>query len=126
MTNSGSLNGTTNFYYDGWRAIDERDGTNALIQQYVFGIGLDELLVMDRNLDGGATATGPGDQRLFYNQNTLGSVFALTNVVGVIVEGYLYDAYGRQTVFTPGVNGVVDFCGCDFSRDEDQRPAIFQ
>jgi hypothetical protein len=31
----------------------------------------------------------------------------------VLVEGYLYDAYGRQTVYTPGTNGVVDFVGDD-------------
>jgi RHS repeat-associated protein len=83
------------------------------VQQYVFGVYIDEPLVMDRNLDGGATATGPGDQRLFYDQNTMYSVYALTDVASKIVEAYQYDAYGRQTVFSPGTNGVVDFGGDD-------------
>jgi RHS repeat-associated protein len=29
------------------------------------------------------------------------------------LEGYQYEAYGRQTVFAPGLNGVVDFGGDD-------------
>ncbi|MBI3459881.1 RHS repeat-associated core domain-containing protein [Candidatus Acetothermia bacterium] len=40
-------------------------------------------------------------------------MFALTDTTGKIVEGYQYDAYGRQTVFAPGPNGVVNFGGGD-------------
>src|SRR5205085_2674132 len=59
------------------------------------------------NLGGGSTATGPCDQRLFYNQDMLYSVYALTDVTGKIVEAYQYDAYGRATVFTgPGPDGI--------------------
>lgn len=61
---------------------------------------------MDGNLSG-MTPT-----RLFYFQNTLYSVYALTDTTGQIVEGYQYDAYGRQTVFTaPGLVGVSSFAG---------------
>ncbi len=103
VTNSGSQNGTTDFYYDGWRDIEEHDGAGVLTQQYVFGNYIDEPLVMDRNLDGDSTATGPGDRRIFYNQDALYSVYALTDAAGKIVEGYMYDAYGRQTVYTPAL-----------------------
>jgi RHS repeat-associated protein len=101
VTNSGVLNGTTNFYYSGWRTVEERSGADVLIQQYVYGIGQDELLVLDRNLDGDNSAIGPGDQRLFYHQNALNSAFALTNSSGAVVEGYQYDEYGTPTVFEP-------------------------
>ncbi len=113
VTNSGVLNGTTNFYLDDWQEIEERDGADMLKQQYVYGRYIDEPLVLDRNLDGDNSAIGSGDQRLFYHQNTLYSVFGLTDNTGKIVEGYQYDAYGRQTVFSPGANGVVDFGGDD-------------
>lgn len=113
VTNSGTLNGATNFSLDGMQDIEEHDGAGVLAQQYVFGINIDEPLVMDRNLDGDGTANGTGDLRLFYNQDTLYSVYALTDLKGKIVEGYMYDAYGRQTVFAPGANGVVDFGGDD-------------
>src|SRR5262249_41736186 len=58
----------------------------------------DEPLVLDRNLNGDSTAVGPGDQRLFYHQNGLYSVFALSDDAGVVVEGYEYDAYGEHVV----------------------------
>ncbi len=109
VTNSGSLNGTTEYDYDGPQDIEEHNGSGTLTQQYVYGNGTDEVLVMDRNLTGGPTATAPGDQRLFYYQNALGSVFALTDILGKILEAYLYDAYGRQTVLDPGPAGVVVF-----------------
>jgi RHS repeat-associated protein len=113
VANSGPLNGTTDFYYDGNNSIEEHNAANVLTQQYVFGGAADEPLVIDRNLNGDATATGAGDQRLFYHQNALGSVAALTLAGGNVVEGYQYDAYGRQTVFAPGPNGIVDFGGDD-------------
>jgi RHS repeat-associated protein len=96
-TNSGSLNGSTNFYYDGWRTIEERDGFDNLTQQYVYGVYFDEPIVLDR-ADG---------QRLFYHQNALFSTFALTDLGANVIEGYEYDAYGQQTVFGPGFGTVL-------------------
>jgi RHS repeat-associated protein len=113
VTNSGALNGTTSFYLDGAREIEERLSGDVLGQQYTYGGSLDEVLMLDRNLDGDGSATGPGDQRLFYHQNSLSSVMALSNTTGNVVEGYLYEGYGRQSVVSAGSNGVVDFGGDD-------------
>jgi RHS repeat-associated protein len=105
VTNSGPLNGTTRYLYDGQRVIEEHERTSPLTERvsrvYVYGNSIDEVLVMHA-----------GDRRLYYHQNTLGSVYALTNSAS-IVEGYLYDAYGRQTVYHAGANNVVDFGGDD-------------
>ena len=95
--------GITDFYYDVSQVIEERDGANAMTQQYVYGNYIDEPLVLDR----------AGLDRLFYHQNSRFSAFALTDTSGAIVEGYQYDAYGHQTVFQPGANGAVDFGGDD-------------
>jgi RHS repeat-associated protein len=100
VTNSGAQNGTTDYYSDGAQEIEERNGSDAVAAQYVFGANLDEPLVMDR-------VTSSGVQRLFYHQDALGSVYALTDLTGRVVEGYQYDAYGRQTIFTPGATGGV-------------------
>jgi RHS repeat-associated protein len=113
VTNSGALNGTTSYYLDGEQEIEEHNAAGVLTQQYVFGVGVNEPLVLDRNLTGDSTATGPGDQRLFYNRNALGSTMALTDTAGHILEGYQYDAYGRQIVYTPGVSGIVTFSPAD-------------
>jgi RHS repeat-associated protein len=96
VSNSGALNGTTGYYLDGAQEIEERNGTDDVTRQYVYGATLDEPLVMDR-------IVGSGVQRLFYNQNALGSVFALTDITGQVLEEYQYDAYGLQTVFAGGV-----------------------
>ncbi|MGP0068805.1 MAG: RHS repeat-associated core domain-containing protein [Isosphaeraceae bacterium] len=109
VTNSGSLDGTTDYSYDGQQDIEEHDGAGALTQQYVYGGGINEVLVIDRNLNGDSTATGPGDQRLFYYQNALGSVYALTDTTAKILEAYQYDAFGYQTVIDPGPSGSVIF-----------------
>lgn len=104
---------STEFIHDGGRVIEEREADQTLRTQYVFGNWIDEVVVLDRNLDGDDSLTGINDQRLFYHSNPLGSVIALTGAGGDVVEGYDYDSYGRQTVFTPGENGVVDFGGDD-------------
>jgi RHS repeat-associated protein len=114
ITNSGSLNGTTYFYLDGQQEIEEHSTSGALTQQYVYGIYIDEAVVLDRNLNGDNDANDTsGDQRLFYYQDRLYSVYALADTSANIVEGYQYDAYGRQTVFDPGVSGVVTFTSAD-------------
>jgi RHS repeat-associated protein len=114
ITNSGAQNGTTVYDLDGEQVIEEHNAAGTLTQQYVYGIGVDEPLVLDRNLNGDNTATGPGDQRLFYEQNALGSVYALTNTSAQIVEAYQYDAYGSPTVFDPGTSETsVSFTSSD-------------
>jgi len=111
VTNSGGPGGTTDFYYDGWQVVEERDNADTLVQQYVYGIYIDEPLVLDKNLNGDNNTTDPVDLRLFYHQNTLSSTFALTDTNGTIVEGYQYDAYGRQIVFQGGRDSAVNFVG---------------
>lgn len=88
---SKSLNGLrTRFVYDGARLIEERDGANDLIASYVMGIGVDEVLSRWR-------PTGGSNPEAFFHTNALGSVAALTDNTGAVVERYKYDAYGQVT-----------------------------
>ena len=80
--NSGQLNGTTRYCLDDWQVVEEKDVSDKVLQQYAYGNHVDELLVKDRNMDNDDTATGPGDERIFYHQNTLDSVLALTDFAG--------------------------------------------
>ena len=109
VANSRGLDDVTRYYYDGHRVIEEREGGNQLTQQYVYGIHVDEVLQLSRDLTGDGSAIGAGDQQLYYHQNDLGSTYALTVATGTMVEGYLYDAYGGTTIYEPGANGNVDF-----------------
>src|SRR3990172_8888697 len=103
VTNSGGLNGTTDFYYEGWRVTEEHDGSDAIVQQFVYGNYLDEVWTMDKRA--GVTVAqlndGAGNQRRFYHSNTLYSVYALTDEAGAINEAVKsYDAYGKALVIT--------------------------
>ena len=55
-----------------------------------------------------------GSNRLFYHSDRLSSVNGLTNQGGTLIEGYMYDPYGKQTVIVnPVLGGPVDFSGSD-------------
>lgn len=104
---NGSGTVVRDFALDGGHEIEEREN-NVTKAQYVFGVRVDEPLVYEKNLDGTAPFD-PIEDRLYYHENALGSVIGLTNGNAQLKEGYLYDAYGRQTVYRPGLNGVVDW-----------------
>jgi RHS repeat-associated protein len=123
VTNSGSLNGTTLFFYEGWRVLEERDGSDAVTNQYVYGNYLDEVWTLDDRRSGGTVASlndNSGSNRHFYLANTLYHVYGLTTegsstTPGTLKEAYQYDAYGRHTVITDGNDGdtVVNFSSND-------------
>ena len=108
VTNSGSLDGTTDYYYAGWRVCEEytlSGSTETLKYQYVWGATYhDELISRDDR--GTATVAqlndGTGADRQFQHGNTLFSVFAVTDETGAVLERYQYDPCGDQTVMDAG------------------------
>jgi YD repeat-containing protein len=93
----------TEYFYKDWQVLEERDDSDNLQRQYVYGRYIDEPLTLDDRGDGQTIADlndGSGDDRVFYHCNTQYSTHALTDETGSIVEAYQYDAYGRPTVFT--------------------------
>ena len=72
-------------------------------RQYVYGSYVDEPLLLKA-----------GANRYYYATNRLYSVAALTSQLGQVVERYLYDAYGRQTVLAS--NGVVAYKPSDYGQ----------
>jgi RHS repeat-associated protein len=97
----------TLYYYDGWRTIEEQSAAGVTQATYVFGNYLDEALTMDR-----VSEPGP----FYYHQNAQWSAFALSDSTGKGVEGYSYDAYGFQTVYLPGSDGIL------WTADDDVLP----
>ncbi len=78
-----ALGTTTRFYYEGTGLIEERVGDTTQATYY-YGEGLDDVVAMNR-----------GGQVYYYHTNTLGSVVAMTDGAGNIVEQYSYDAFGN-------------------------------
>jgi RHS repeat-associated protein len=86
------LDDETTYYYD---ELQETERVGRLgRQQYVYGLRIDEVLTLD-NAFGAGNAL---ERRFFYHADGKRCISALTNGHGVIVERYVYDAYGRPTV----------------------------
>ena len=83
----------TQYFYDGAEVIEERDGRNQVIATYVYGQGLDDIISMERN-----------DQQYFYHKDYLGSVVAITDENGNVVERYEYSPYGEVTILDANNN----------------------
>ena len=87
------------YFYDDWQCVEEATAAGSLQKTYVFGEGIDEILkatlpdVLDLDNDAGTTEVD-----LFYHQNSLGSVTAVTDVDGDVVESYSYKPYGAVTI----------------------------
>jgi RHS repeat-associated protein len=105
VTNSGALNERVQYYYDGWREIEERRGT--AVQQYVYGVWIDEPLTLDRD----ENADGVADQSFFYHQDGRTNVTALTDATGGLVQTITYDAYGRPSFGPSSVANPYSFAG---------------
>ena len=69
--------------YDGLHLLLELDGQNNVLGEYLHGSSIDEVIALRRN---GHTYT--------YHRDALGSIAALTDETGAIVQRYEYDAYG--------------------------------
>lgn len=100
-----------NYYYSGNQVIEERDAANTVTATYVFGKAVDDVLQMKR-----------GSNTYYYHKNHLGSVVALTNANGSLVERYEYDPYGQPSFFDAndnaltqsGVGNAILFTGRDY------------
>jgi len=87
----------THLIYDGIHVVAEVDADGSLTRSYTYGPGIDSILAM--------TSHGPTSTNVYYFMTDhLGSVHAVTDASGTIVESYEYDAWGR-------VLGVYDGAG---------------
>ncbi|MBK8220270.1 MAG: RHS repeat-associated core domain-containing protein [Candidatus Obscuribacter sp.] len=83
----------TNFYYAGWQRLADYDGTtNTLQQRFVYGTGLDEVLIQ---INSGGTKT-------YFHGNHQGSVIATTDASGAVLNRFKYSPYGES----PSMSGT--------------------
>ena len=114
ITNSGDWDGTYYSYYDGWKVVELRDGSEQVLKQYTWGRQyMDELLLIAINQDPQNAYLPVGleenlCERFFWvlqdaNYNVLG----LVNAAGKLIERYEYTPYGQRTIFSHGWN-IID------------------
>jgi len=98
VSNRGDLDGTTYFFYDGPQVIEERNGSQEVTQQYVWGEQyVDELLMI------------MGENGTYFAwQDANWNVIGLTNPAGKLVEEYSYTPYGRMEAKRHTVLGDAD------------------
>ncbi len=90
----------TNWHmYDGAQVVADVDATGGLVRTYVWGPGIDNLLAM--TVYGG---TGASPSVFYAVKDHLGTVQALVNSDGAVVESYRFDVWGR-------VLGIFDSSG---------------
>jgi RHS repeat-associated protein len=99
VANSGDLDGTTVFYYDGQGIIETRDGSGNLVSQFVRGLRYIDEVVMVRVKDEG---------ELYVHQDANWNVVGLTDLGGRLVERYVYRPYGEAIVHQLGGYGDYD------------------
>jgi len=86
----------TNFYYAGWQRLADYDGTtNTLQQRFVYGPGLDEVLIQ---ISSGGTKT-------YFHGNHQGSVIATTDATGTVLNRFKYSPYGESPSMTGTSHG---------------------
>ena len=79
---------TTNYLiYDGVQVVAETDSSGTLLKSYVWAAGIDNLLAM--------TVYGATTSTYYAVKDHLGSVQAVVDSSGSVVESYQYDAWGN-------------------------------
>lgn len=82
-----NVNGViTRYVYDREDILFELDGNNNIITEYLHGPGIDEPIAMLRN-----------NQTYYYHADGLGSIIAITDSSGRVVQRYEYDSFGQIT-----------------------------
>lgn len=101
VTNRGSLNGTTRFFYDRDRCIEERVVTaegERVSRQYIFGEGPDEVHAMDLDTSG----DGDPDNLFFYLRDHNNNITQLIQANGgSAFELVTYNWRGAPSVLSP-------------------------
>ncbi len=90
------------YVYDNEDILLEYDGSNVLQARYTHGVGIDEPLVMERDLD--LSGTFEVAEAFYYHTDGLGSVVNLTNNLGNPVHSYVYDSFGNIVQENIGIN----------------------
>jgi RHS repeat-associated protein len=88
-----------NYYHSGHQVIEVRDGNDQVLRQYIYGNGIDEVIRMDKFEGDTVTA-------YYYHTDASGSVTAITDANGQLVERVSYDIYGMPTFWDASGNKI--------------------
>ena len=92
------------YVYSGVETIATYNGSNTWKQDFVFGQGIDEVVMLSQAdvLDYDSDQNTSETTRSFYHRNALGSVMDVTDMNQARVESYRYTPYGETTITRGG------------------------
>ena len=98
VTNCGDWSFTYDYYHDGRRVLEERNGASGVIKRFIYGTQYqDEVVRIDVNVD---PSTNEGSYvNRYVVQDANYNVIALADSTGQLVERYEYTPYGERTVY---------------------------
>jgi RHS repeat-associated protein len=95
----GSQSKIENYYHSGQQVIEVRDENDQVLRQYIYGNGIDEIIRMDK-------FEGDTFTSYYYHTDANGSVTAITDANGQLVERVTYDIYGMPTFWDAAGNKI--------------------
>ena len=100
------VNGTiTRYVYDRGNIHLEYDGENTFQAKYVHSDNVDEPLRMERPDNPYKNAKFPV-QEFYYHRDRLGNITEITDFEGTVVQRYVYDAFGKVSIFDKDGNAI--------------------
>lgn len=99
---TADLDCTYQFYHDGQRTIETRNGSDQMIKHDLWGLEyIDELVAININADpsANATTTDVDDHAYYALHDANYNVLAVVDDEGTLVERYEYTPYGERTVY---------------------------
>ncbi len=109
---SKTVNGSTEkFLYDGINILADLDSSNAILTEYIQGIGIDSLIRSKDN-----------DGVSYYHADSLGSTRFMTNPAKNIIQSYNYDIWGKIRSSTGSSSNEYTYTG---RRDESELGLMF-
>ena len=101
-----NVNGTiTRYVYDRGNIHLEYDGNNTFQAKYVHTDNVDEPVMMIRPDNPYRNAKFPV-QEFYYHRDRLGNITEITDFEGTVVQRYVYDAFGKVSIFDKDGNAI--------------------
>jgi RHS repeat-associated protein len=105
VTSGGTVT-TTKYIYDGMNIIAEYNANNQLTTKYVQGPGIDEHLSIQK-----------GGNVWYYHTDGLGSVTAMTDSAGAVIQTYSYDSFGNIVNQTGSIQQPYIYTGREYDSE---------
>ncbi len=85
----------------------EFNAQNILEAKYIHSDQVDEVMVMERPRSPHTNESFPA-QKYYYHHDRLGSVTEVTNLIGDVVQRYVYDSFGNTSIYNKDGTAITE------------------